>query len=325
LTDEHERDRVIAAQRSVVLLMNAWLGLVDAAEELAKWRLEVDVDRVIADHDTLYKLNFPRPAVETLEQLCQRITFEKNVEGRQITPTWFVHHHVARVLAQRLMVAQDAITQRFAGRTINEVQSAIDAEDWKLATMAAFSALEMIDKVATHQELIGAAHQAMRRWKSAALDDPDWPTPPQSSPLDPDLRRRVIGNIAECLPNLSAGPHDRRQPDLYGQAYVFVFNAAFDAILDCDHDRATSWFATLFNQSQRAAAQRMIADVAGQLPLLPLHLHRRTSRRVNGSSAAMPFCCRNTTAKVSGMRRDRCGIPGVTSWATASCQACSIS
>jgi hypothetical protein len=267
LADEHERDRVIAAQRSVVLLMNAWLGLVDAAEQLANWRLSADVDRVIADRHTLYKLNFPRPAVETLERLCQRITFEKNVEGRQITPTWFVHHHVARVLAQRLMEAQYAITQRFAGRTINEVQSAIAAEDWKLAAMVAFSALEMIDKIATHQEPIGTAHQSLRRWKSTALDDPDWPTPPQSPPLDPDLRRHVIGNIAECLPNLPAGPHDQRQPDLYGQAYVFVFNATFDAILDGDHDRATNWFTTLFNQGQ-AAAQRMIADVAGQLPLL---------------------------------------------------------
>jgi hypothetical protein len=77
LANEHERDRVIAAQRSVVLLMNAWLGLVDAAEQLANWRLGADVDRVIANRDTLYKLNFPRPAVETLERLCQRITFEK--------------------------------------------------------------------------------------------------------------------------------------------------------------------------------------------------------------------------------------------------------
>jgi hypothetical protein len=267
LVDEHERDRVVAAQRSVVLLMNAWLGLVDAAEQLGNWRLGTDVDRVIADRDTLYKLNFPRPAVETLERLCQRITFEKNVEGRQITPTWFVHHHVARVLAQRLMEAQDAITRRFAGRTINEVRSAIAAEDWKLAVMVAFSALEMIDKIATHQELIGTAHQGLRRWKSAALNDPDWPTPPQSPPLDPDLRTQVIGNIAECLPNLPAGPHDQRQPDLYGQAYVFVFNATFDAILDGDHGRATTWFTTLFNQGQ-PAAQRMIADVAGQLPLL---------------------------------------------------------
>lgn len=267
LADEHERDRVIAAQRSVVLLMNAWLGLVDAAEQLGKWRLGADVDRVIANRDILYKLNFPRSAVETLERLCQRIAFEQDVEGRQVTPTWFVHHHVARVLAQRLVEAQDAITRRFAGRTINEVQSAIAAEDWKLAVMVAFSALEMIDKIATHQELIGTAHQGLRRWKSAALDDPDWPTPPQSPPLDSDLRRQVIGNIADCLPNLPAGPHDQRQPDLYGQAYVFVFNATFDAILDGDHDRATNWFTTLFNQNQ-SAAQRMIADVAGQLPLL---------------------------------------------------------
>ena len=103
LVDEHERDRVIAAQRSVVLLMNAWLGLVDAAEQLAKWQLSADVDRVIANRNTLYKLNFPRSAVEMLEQLCERITFEKSVEGRQVTPTWFVHHHVARVLAQRWM------------------------------------------------------------------------------------------------------------------------------------------------------------------------------------------------------------------------------
>lgn len=267
LADERERDRVIAAQRSVVLLMNAWLGLVDAAEHLTNRRLSADVDRAIADRNAIYKLNFPRPAVETLEQLCERIAFEKSVEARQVTPTWFVHHHVARVLAQRLQEAQHAMTQRFTGRTINEVQSAIAAQDWKLAAIVAFSALEMIDKIDTHQELIAGAHQALRRWKSPALDDPNWPNQSQASPLDGSLRRQVLGYIAECLPNLPAGPHDRRQPDLYGQAYVFVFNETFDAILDGDHERATTWFTTLFNQGQ-AAAKRMIADVAGQLPLL---------------------------------------------------------
>jgi hypothetical protein len=174
---------------------------------------------------------------------------------------------LTRVLAQRLVAGHNAITQRFANRTISEVQSAIATQDWGLAVMLAFSALEMIDKIDTHQELIGTAHQALRRWKSAALDDPDWPTPPHSSPLHPHLRREVIGNIAECLPNLPASPHDPRQPDIYGQAYVFVFNATFDAILDGDHDRATRWFAILFNQNQPAAL-RMIADLAGQLPLL---------------------------------------------------------
>jgi hypothetical protein len=267
IDDERERDRVIAAQRSVVLLMNAWLGLVDAAEQLTNRQLSADVDRVIADRNALYELNFPRPAVEMLEQLIERIAFEKSVEGRQVTPTWFVHHHVARVLAQRLQEAQHAITQRFTGRTINEVKSAIAVQDWKLAAMVAFSALEMIDKIDTHQELIAAAHQALRRWKRAALDDSNWPTQTQSPPLDGSLRRQVLGYIADCLPNLPAGPHDRRQPDLYGQAYVFVFNATFDAILDGEHERAATWFATLFNQGQ-AAAKRMIADVAGQLPLL---------------------------------------------------------
>lgn len=133
--------------------------------------------------------------------------------------------------------------------------------------MVAFSALELIDKIHAHQELIADAHEALRRLKSAALDDLNWPSHPQSPPLDDDLRRQVLGYIADCLPNLPAGPHDRREPDLYGQAYVFVFNATFDAILDGDHDRAATWFATLFNQGQ-AAGRRMIADVAGQLPLL---------------------------------------------------------
>ncbi|WP_156448403.1 hypothetical protein [Mycobacterium sp. NAZ190054] len=267
LADERERDRVIAAQRSVVLLMNAWLGLVDAAEHLKNRRLSIDIDSAIADRNAVYELNFPRPAVEMLEQLNQRIAFENGVEGRQVTPTWFVHHYVARVLAQRLQAAQHAIIERFAARTINEVKSAIAVQDWKLAAMVAFSALEMIDKIHTHQELIATAHQALRRLKSAALDDLNWPSHSQSPPLDVDLRRHVLGYIADCLPNLPAGPHDRRQPDLYGQAYVFVFNATFDAILDGDHDRAATWFTALFNQGQ-AAGRRMIADVAGQLPLL---------------------------------------------------------
>jgi len=267
LADERERDRVIAAQRSVVLLMNAWLGLVDAAEHVKNRRLSADIDRVVADRNALYELNFPRPAVEMLEQLSERIAFEKRVEGRQVTPTWFVHHYVARVLAQRLEAAQHAITARFALRTINEVKSAVAVHDWKLAAMVAFSALEMIDKIDSHQELIAGAHQALRRWKSSALDDLNWPNHPQSPPLDDGLRRQVLGYIADCLPNLPAGPHDRRQPDLYGQAYVFVFNATFDAILDGDHDQAATWFTTLFDQGQ-AAGRRMIADVAGQSPLL---------------------------------------------------------
>jgi len=264
LANEHERDRVIAAQRSVVLIMNAWLGLVDAAEMIAKWRLGADIDRIVADRDALYKLNLPRPVVETLEQLGQRITFENNVEGQQITPAWFVHHHVARFLAGCLLAGQKTITHRFSSRTIDEVRSAIEAKDRKLAAMVAFSALEMIDKIDTHHELIASAHQSVRRWQSPALDDPDWPVPLQSPPFHPELRKHVIGYIGQCLPSLPADPHDSRQPDLYGQAYVFLFNATFEAILEGDNGRAIDWFTILFSQNQ-AAAQRMTADVAGQL------------------------------------------------------------
>ena len=201
-----------------------------------------------------------------LEQLNQRIAFEKGVEGRQVTPTWFVHHYVARVLAQRLQAAQHAIIERFAGRTINEVSLGNSCSGLEAGCHGGLFSTgndRQSYPPGTHRGCPPSPATVEERGAQRL----NWPSHPQSPPLDDDLRRHVLGYIADCLPNLPAGPHDRRQPDLYGQAYVFVFNATFDAILDGDHDRAATWFMTLFNQGQ-AAGRRMIADVAGQLPLL---------------------------------------------------------
>jgi len=231
---------------------------------IVNWDLEGGINQAIASAPKTYALALPRPVLRLHEQLAARIEIEKRAEGHQVTPAWWIHHQVARAVATQFLEAHNSIIARFGSRTIPSLGAAIGREDWEVAAMTALAALELVAKIEVQSDVIRAALESLKTRRSAAVADPNWPELPDTPPIGPNARVQILETLSQCLPHLSNERHQPTRLDLYGQAYVFLFDAAFEAILDNNVELAATLFTALFSQTQAATA-RLIRDLEGQL------------------------------------------------------------
>jgi hypothetical protein len=181
-----------------------------------------------------------------------------------VTPVWWIHHQVARVLTTQLLEAHNSIIARFSSRTLPSLGAAIGREDWEVAAMTALAALELVAKIEVQSDVIRAALDSLKARRSAAVAETNWPELPDTPPIGPSARVQILETLSRCLPHLSNERHQPTRLDLYGQAYVFLFDAAFEAILDNNVELAATLFTTLFSQTQATTA-RLFRDLEGQL------------------------------------------------------------
>jgi hypothetical protein len=257
-------DRVNAAQRSVRLLTDAWLGLGEAAVCIGEEDLAVLVDRALNRRGARHVGDFGRPVRQLIEEVLERRHIEKKTEGHPVTPSWWVGHQVARTLLTHILKATNAIQARVSSRTTQAVQEAMEHQQWRIATMIGLASLELDNTIRTHLPKIKAVVAQLERLRSQAIDDSRWPEQAQTL-LQPDVELRpfLLRQLSDCLSHLSARPHDPTQPDLFGQLHTVLFDAAFDAILDGNHPVANILCGALFQQME-PTTRRLTTDLAGQ-------------------------------------------------------------
>jgi hypothetical protein len=258
------RDRVNAAQRSVRLLTDAWLGLVEAATRVGQEDLAVLIDRALNRRSANHVGDFGRPVRQVIEDVLEWRHMEKNTEGRPITPSWWVRHEVARTLLTHILDAFNAIQHRLSSRTSEAVQEAMERRQWSIAAMIGLASLELDNAITTDLTTIKAVAAKLETLRSQAIDDSRWPKPAQTL-LEPDadLRPLLLRQLSQCFHHLGARPHDPTRPDLFGQLHRVLSDAAFDAIINANHPVANTLCGALFQQMGPTAA-RLTTDLAGQ-------------------------------------------------------------
>ena len=258
-----QRDRVITAQRAALLLTNAWLGLVVRAMHAASWDLAADINQAVEHRERIYLLNLPRRLVELMEHITARVNIEQQAEGQQITPPWWIHHRAARTLASQIVEAYHSITAKVGSHVIPSLDAAIAKNDWDVAAMTALSALELVSKIEGQASTVQAAVESLKAHRNNAISDGDWPTLTDLPPVDPRHREKIFIQMSQCLPHLCAEKHHPTRLDLYGQIHVFLFDAAYEAILNDELDLAGTLFTALLAHAGITAA-RLIQDLEGQ-------------------------------------------------------------
>ncbi len=254
-------NQMAAAERSILALTQVWLGFVIAADGMSSESLSKTLADSLIDLNTLYKSSLPRPTMEMLERFAEKIAIEITVEGRRVTPSWWADHYAARSLAQDLVTAHNAIIAEIEPRIVAPLRAHIAAGRHNLAATMIFSALELVEKIRVNQPSLGGAFDALQTFRNANTGNNAWPEVPN----DDDLIRRtedaLLRDLAGTIVRLRSTTHDPTLPDLYGQAHQYLFQGAFDAILDGRNDLAGTLFRTILEEADSARA-RLHSDLA---------------------------------------------------------------
>lgn len=259
----HQRDRIVASQRAVLLLTNVWLGLVDAAERIRSADICDVAERAVEAKKPTDSIPYPRELLLLVESFRDRLSLERASEGMTITPTWWLGHHVAKVLATRLVDACTSASARFSTGTVPVVDAAIEKGDWEVAAMTALTSLELTSKVENLTPHVRAALTHLEKSRAPAIREDQWPTLTDQPLIEQHRRATLLERLGQCLPHLNKQPHDTTRVDLFGQVSAFVFAATFDAILNGETQLAEQLFEALFS-TWRSASARIGHDLRKQ-------------------------------------------------------------
>jgi hypothetical protein len=258
---ETELNQLAAAEQVVMPMIEAWLGFTRAAKDLAHQDLPAAITRALRNRSEMYRVALPAPSVKVLEEFAKKIDVEIEVEGRRVTPNWWLNHFIARSVATHLKASHDAIVNSIDARIEPIIQEFADNGRQDLASVAALSALELVHKIDAHQSTVRDAFDALSKHRSVNVSVDYWPETPNDNARVQRLRATLNRHLVIALPALRGGAFDKASPDIYGQSYQFVTYATFEEILEGDSDLALDLIRAMLGEVA-AVRERVKWDLA---------------------------------------------------------------
>jgi hypothetical protein len=218
------------------------VGLGSRTHDLDKRFVEETSDSAFRKHFAGLPNRFlSRATITEIEDIRTKLEAEKIVEGRVVTPKWYVQQLVARRL---ILDVQELMTSLIS--ELKEVLPVVDS--WSkhksalLVGQALSSGREACEKFKAH---LGFAEGWVARLdKFKKNPDADWPVVPWTVLQDSvtKIQKHLTLTGAENFKGLLDLRQDQAGPDFFGQAYAIVTRDAFEAMATGD----VSYFENLF-------------------------------------------------------------------------------
>ncbi|MFC4628013.1 hypothetical protein ACFO6V_07205 [Promicromonospora alba] len=260
--DEYELrlNQMAAAESLVTPLTQMLLGIAYAARAILERDLSAEFDAAVGNPDALYLGDLPTPTRTMLERFSAAIRREIQIEGRRVTPSWWINHLGARSMVEALLATESGILREVRRRTTERVARFQREGRSDLAAVTGMAALELLHKIEFHEPVIRKAEAKLATYRNVNIGIDHWPQRSES-PLDPtDEHMAMLRTLSELLPELRSQRFNPREPDLYGQLYQFVVDGAFRAILGGHQVRGLAMYKAVLDEMDQARV-RIVSDL----------------------------------------------------------------
>lgn len=213
----------------------------------------------------IYSQVIPSDLLESLEFISERLFKEKEIEGKAITEYWYIQMQLVRsylLLLQKYLEFLRKLHQAFFkggfekfSKNSDYILAAHFGQKWLEFSNKFENALLEIKK---HTEDLRKYH----RVRDLSWIEIDFETIENERK---SLEKTVLSDMASLLPYLIDSDTAGEVPDYFGQTYVFVTNACYQACKDNDHETFGKIFPNLFVASL-GAFDRTIKKTQGWVP-----------------------------------------------------------
>lgn len=229
--------RLAIAEREVIVFTRFWLGLTTGMADTRAQQVTAAFDEAVDTAGGPYRSGAPPRLLQQLEEFAAGIEFERRTERQRVTPPWWVHHVAGRTLAQILVTTTTDFFDDVQDELIRPLALGT-GQDASLATMKILSCLELARKLAAQLPTAHKSLAALDGLRHVPSDDELWPDGTLPDNVPAALEHQLDLKLAETVPQLGYRTRDSTGPDLFGQGYRHLFDAAFQAILDGEADHA---------------------------------------------------------------------------------------
>ena len=304
------KEEVGIVEQIVTEPANAFISYCNGLQGVRKETL-VESARKIAwhRHDAVYSPAFPPHLLPCLEELKTHIDFERQVEGKIVTPLWYQAEVIVRAEADQFfanakVVFDDfpALLKAWQDKAKKSkrlwTQAMIIHAEWRYHKLLEMRLHELKE---AHESIIGNQRVKEMNWRTVDF--------PAHEKRHSERGKEIIDRMSVLTPLLLLAARPEWAPDYPGQFMRCIGDTAMDALIDNDPETFrrvfTSYFITCFQRFDRmresieieAQAWRMVmkfrAAFAPMRDLLSLSGYARLMSDLHESSALWQVVVKN--------------------------------
>jgi hypothetical protein len=258
-------------EQRVLAYTSAWMGVVRLSQALdVRAFAESAVSAVDSEIAPYTSPLLAQTVFQLLEDIAIGIGYEKRIEGRRVTPTWWIHHLAGRELSRALITNTERIL-RDIRHSFPAPLGADKSQDPSLEALEIFGLLELCTKVSDHGPRVVRAIELLKTLRNEPTNQPTnqptnderWPVTDTTTWTLSDLRKPLVTRLASVVLQLPLDSHTKRLPDHFGRAYRVLFAEEFELIIEGDTD-AESIFPKLLLAADIARA-RLVGDLSNEV------------------------------------------------------------
>jgi len=236
-----------------LLILSLSLGLLNFISDFKVEHLTEKIDNINwLDIKSIYNAGFPPVFLEPLEEIQKRLKLEEAIEGKIVSPGWYIRELVIIHFLEFLENAWKEILGALEEAYVDKCNKLLEEEKFEFVSLLARRGLEMHHKI--NYRLI-AFEQLVASLKTTKVDDSlKWPYFDWEGYRDKleDANIKLIEISANCLPKLSEIEWEEDVPDLFGEIYHTICKACYDFMLLKKKEHFKLIFTSLFESSLKA-------------------------------------------------------------------------
>ena len=178
---------------------------------------------------------FPPKLRENVESFRMAHSFEKDVEGSTQTPSWFIQHHVARLLSEDVRTTFESLLSGAERWLPSQAKSLREEGSVEGSTAVIQRGLDSVFKLEASAEKAASMLEQLKQRRAETVGK-EWPDVNHEKWQERlrMLRLTLITELVQLTPLLPSTPHQSNVPDSFGFAYTTLCDATIGALEGMD-------------------------------------------------------------------------------------------
>lgn len=187
----------------------------------------------------------PFRVAQQRQRLDVGISLERSLEGRTVTPAWWIDHEMARTLVESIVAGTERLlghaqagllSPLFDNLSVNEGNAPIVAQQ-------SLAAMEFANKAQFHLPRLQRTVEHLTKFRSERVAEASWGSV-GDGPVEKmaSVERDASILLARAMPYLDSSPFEPERLDLFGLAYLHLFESLFQAVISEDETLAAALF-----------------------------------------------------------------------------------
>jgi hypothetical protein len=188
----------------------------------------------------------PYGSLEDLEKLQEELAFEIAIEGRRISPDWYVEERILLGFVQAVNISINDLAKAIDSVFVKHATKLFEAKRYRPCSALVLRGLEFLSKFSdtlSHVEKVVNGVQSRSRIK--ALPWPAFDFDGRHKLVE-DSRQTLLALLGKLLTPLALTPDDVSLPDYFGACYVHVLEETFAVLIKDEEVFFTKWFPISF-------------------------------------------------------------------------------